>query len=390
MHLIAPMTSIGLTLFALSAAFLAYSLAGYPILVAAVGRLFPKPVRKEHQDRPVSVILPVRDGEAWLAAKLDSILSLRYPHDRMEIIVVSDGSEDRTDEIASRYGDRGVRLVRIPASGKAEALNRAIDLAEGEILFFTDVRQPLDPDCLARLVACFADPKVGVVTGELVILDGNTHEEINIGLYWRYEKWIRRQLNRAGSLLVVTGCIYAMRRELSRPLPRGTLIDDAALPVAALLSGYRIVFEERARAFDYPTALNVEFRRKVRTLAGLFQLAGMYPRLLNPFRRVGFHFWSYKFSRLLLPYALIVLAIASTSLPAPWPAYLLCAQAVLYGLAFADPVFPETWALKRVSSMARTFVTLMLAALTAAAVLFVPAERLWSQTRTRAPRTLPR
>ncbi len=385
-----PMTSIGLALFALSTAFLAYSLVGYPILIAVVGRLFPRPVRKEDQSQTVSVILPVRNGEAWLAAKLESILALRYPHDRMKIIVASDGSEDRTDEIASQYAARGVQLVRIPASGKAAALNRAIEQARGEILFFTDVRQPLDPECLSRLVSCFADPKVGVATGELVILDGNTQEEVNIGLYWRYEKWIRRQLNRAGSLLVVTGCVYAMRRALARPLPPETLIDDAALPIAALLAGYRIVFDERARAFDYPTALDVEFRRKVRTLAGLFQLARMYPALLNPFRCVGFHFWSYKFSRLLLPYALLFLAASSLSLPSPWPGYLLGAQAVFYGLALVDPMVPETWALKRPFSMARTFVMLMLAALAAAAIFFVPAERLWSRTETRSPRIRPR
>jgi len=385
-HHIVPIAPIGIAVFAVSAAFLAYSLVGYPLLLGLIGRLNPKPVRKRDESRAISVILPVRDGESWIAAKLDSLLSLRYPRDRMEIIVVSDGSEDRTDEIVARYAPLGVHGLRIARGGKAAALNHAFKHAHGEILFFTDVRQPLDADCLRHLVSCFAEAEVGVVTGELIILDGDTQAEVNVGLYWRFEKWIRRQLNRAGTLLVVTGCIYAMRRELVRPLPEGTLIDDAVLPAAALLEGRRIVFEERARAFDYPTALDVEFRRKARTLAGLFQLARVYPALLNPFKRIGFHFLSYKFSRLLLPYALLGLAAGSLGFPGPWRWYLLAAQAAFYALAVVDPVVPETWKLKRISSIVRTFATLMLASLAAAAVLFVPPERLWGQTQTRPPR----
>jgi cellulose synthase/poly-beta-1,6-N-acetylglucosamine synthase-like glycosyltransferase len=356
------------------------------LLVAALGALFPRPIRKQPAEKSVSILLPVRNGERWIRAKLASLVALRYPRELVTIIVVSDGSDDRTEEIAAEFAGERVRLERIASGGKAAALNRAMELAEGEILFFTDVRQPVDPDCLARLVACFADPEVGVATGELVILDGNTHEEAHIGLYWKYEKWIRRQLNRAGSLLVVTGCLYAMRRSLARPLAPGTLGDDAVLPARALLEGRRIVYEEAAKAYDYPTALDVEFPRKVRTLAGLFQLARLYPRLLIPFRRAGFHLLSYKYSRLLMPYTLLAALGSAPFLPRPWNYWCVGLQAAFYALAAADPAVPEASPLKRMSSLTRTFTVLMLASLAAAAVLFVPPERLWKHTEIRSPK----
>jgi cellulose synthase/poly-beta-1,6-N-acetylglucosamine synthase-like glycosyltransferase len=380
------MESLGIAVFLAAAALLAYSLAGYPLLVAVAGRLLPRPIRKQPLDKTVSVLLPVRNGERWIGAKLESLLAQRYPRELVTIVVVSDGSQDHTERIAAAYTGHGVRLERIAAGGKAAALNRAMELAGGEILFFTDVRQPLDPDCLRRLVACFADPEVGVATGELIIRDGTTRQEAHIGLYWKYEKWIRRQLNRAGSLLVVTGCVYAMRRALARPLPRGTLADDAVLPAWALLAGHRIVFEPQAKAYDYPTALDVEFRRKVRTLAGLVQLARLCPRLLNPFHRAGFHFLSYKFSRLLMPYALGAALGAAPFLPHPWNYWCLGPQIAFYALAAADPVVPEAFVLKRVSSLARTFLTLMLASLAAAAVLWVPPERLWKPAAPPGPK----
>src|SRR2546426_8455504 len=154
---------------------------GYLLLPLAFCRLSSRPIRKKLTRRSVSIILPVRDGERWIEAKLRSLLELDYPRQLMEILIVSDGSGDRTAELARRF--EGVRLIEIPRSGKAAALNVGLKQASGEILFFTDVRQRLDPSSLSNLVACFADPKVGVASGELVILDSDTSEEANNGLY---------------------------------------------------------------------------------------------------------------------------------------------------------------------------------------------------------------
>ena len=217
-------------------------------------------------------------------------------------------------------------------------MNAALAHATGEILFLTDVRQQLDPRSLANLVACFADPEVGVASGELVIREGAGLEEASVGLYWKYEKWIRKQLSRLDSVMGATGCIYAMRRQLASPLPAGTLNDDMYLPLGAFFQGYRVIFDESALAFDYPTQLASEFRRKVRTLAGVYQVIGQYPALLGPGNRMWIHFFSHKLARLIMPWAMIVAALTSLGLPAPWNLWAAGAQAAGYALAADRPL----------------------------------------------------
>ena len=180
-----------IVLFLLSVGFCAYTLCGYPLLLGLMARLRARPVRKAAWPATVSVILPVHNGERWMAAKLESILALHYPPELVEILVVSDGSTDATETIVRRFTDRAkIEFLSVPKRGKAAALNTALERGTGEILFFTDVRQELHKDSLANLIACFADPEVGVASGELVIRDGNGHEEESVGLYWKYEKWI--------------------------------------------------------------------------------------------------------------------------------------------------------------------------------------------------------
>ena len=156
-----------------------------------------------------------------------------------------------------------------------------MDHAGGEILFFTDVRQTLAADSLRNLIANFADPKVGVVSGELVILDKAGHEDAQVGLYWKYEKWLRKRLSRIDSLPGATGCIYAMRRELAGPLPPDCLLDDVYLPMIAFFRGRRLVLDETAKAYDTAISRETEFWRKVRTQAGVYQLLGWFPQLLE-------------------------------------------------------------------------------------------------------------
>jgi len=370
---------VAIPIFCLSAALLLYVLFGYPLVLLTLARLAAKPVRKEFSRRSVSIILPVRNGERWIEAKLRCLLELDYPRSLIEIIVISDGSADRTAELVRRF--EGVRLIEIPAGGKAAALNAGLAQATGEILFFTDVRQRLDPSSLSNLVACFADPRIGVVSGELLILDGSSSEEANTSLYWRYEKWIRKGLSALGSIPGATGCIYAMRRELAVPLPQDTINDDMYEPLAAYFRGYRVVLEESAKAYDDPTSLNAEFHRKVRTLAGVYQIIGQYPALLSPRHGIWIHFVSHKLGRLLLPFALIGVAIGSFWLPQPWNTLALAAQGVFYGLAAVDLILPETSFLKRVTSPVRAFVVLMAAAFCASSILFRDARTFWGPTR---------
>jgi poly-beta-1,6-N-acetyl-D-glucosamine synthase len=374
-----------LTIFIFCIAFCAYTMLGYPLLLTLLAGMRNRKVHKSPKLATVSVILPVHNGERWIAAKLNSILALDYPLELMEVLVISDGSDDATDEIVRSFTERGnIRLLAVPRGGKAAALNAGIAHATSEILFFTDVRQELSKESLANLVACFADPEIGAASGELIIRESANAEEASVGAYWKYEKWIRKQLTRVDSVLGATGCIYAMRRHLASPLPEHTLVDDMYLPLGAFFRGYRVILDDSAMAFDYPTQLASEFRRKVRTLAGVYQIIGQYPALLGPRNRMWFHFVSHKLARLIMPWALIVALLASFRLPAPWDLWALGAQFAVYGLAAADPVTSDHRRIKRLTSRARAFVVLMAAALCAVSILFVPARLLWGETRVSA------
>jgi poly-beta-1,6-N-acetyl-D-glucosamine synthase len=222
-----------------------------------------------------------------------------------------------------------------------------------------------------------------VVSGELVIGDGRTREEASVGLYWKYEKWLRKLESRIDSVIGATGCIYAMRRELAAPLPPGTLVDDMYLPLAAFFKGYRMILEDSAIAFDYPTALDAEFRRKVRTQAGVYQIIGWFPQLLMPRSRMWLTFVSHKLARLFLPFALLVAALTSFYLDDPWRTAAIATQAAFYLAALADLWVPDSAAIKRLSATARSFVVLMAAALCGALVLVRPPGEIWQQTEVR-------
>jgi cellulose synthase/poly-beta-1,6-N-acetylglucosamine synthase-like glycosyltransferase len=340
-----------------------------------------QPIQKHFTPRSVSVIIPVRNGARWLEAKLQSLLASNYPPEHLNILVVSDGSTDATNDLAAGFPDSRVHLLSLPPGGKAIAVTRALENVQGEILILTDVRQPFHPDAIRHLVACFADPRVGVATGELVIREGNSQEEFNTGLYWKYEKWIRRSLNRIDAMLGATGSIYAIRRELAVPIPAEILLDDVYLPFTAAFKGFRIYFDVEAQAYDLPTSLKSEFGRKVRTQAGVYQILQRFPALLSPFNRRFVHFLSHKFGRLLLPFALLIALGSAFFLPHPWRLLFVTPQVLFYALALADPIIAEKSPLKRLSALIHAFVVLVAAAACALSVFFRPAHLLWKETR---------
>ena len=380
------MSLLALYVFLGAAALVAYVVLGYPIALGLLSRLrSADPVRGEWSPQAVSVLLAVRNGEQWIRAKLETVLALDYPRPLLQVLVLDDGSTDRTCEIAAEFKDRGVQVLSLPARSKAAALNAGIERATGDVLFFTDVRQRLDRAALRYLTEDLCDPTIGVASGELVILDGETQQEADIGVYWRYEKWIRKRLSRLGSVMGATGSIYAMRRNLASPIPADMLVDDMFLPISAFTKGYRVIFDERARAFDNPTALGQEFRRKVRTLAGNYQIVRCFPHLLLPTHGMWFHFVSHKLGRLMLPFALLAIACATPWLPPAVRAIALLAQLAVYGLAALDGVLPENTPLKRLSSPARTFVVLMAAAFVAASILLPGRREFWQPTGVDTP-----
>ena len=314
------MTAAGLV-FVLALSAIVYAYLGYPALVALAARLRPAPaVRRAPATPDLTVLLVARDEESCLEAKLLNCLALQYPPDRLEILVVSDGSTDGTEALAEGFRERGVRLLRLrPARGKAAALNAAVAAARGEVLLLTDARQHLDPDAARQLVACLADPTVGAVSGELHLrpLAASSPSE-GVAAYWSLEKRLRRAESRLDSTVGVTGAIYALRKELFRPLDERTVLDDVAVPMEVAMAGWRVVFEPGAAAWDtLPAEPAREYRRKVRTLAGNYQLVRLRPALLDPRRnRLLWQFVSHKLARLAVPWCLLVLLASSAVLAA--------------------------------------------------------------------------
>jgi poly-beta-1,6-N-acetyl-D-glucosamine synthase len=337
-------------LFWSSLALILYAYVGYPCALALLAKLRPRKVAKHPivgSAPSISIIVAARNEARRLPARLENLLSLPYPGSR-QIIVVSDGSTDDTSDVVARFP--GVELVEIEASGKAIALNAGVARARHELLVFADARQTFSRDTLLELAANFADPDVGGATGELVLdcerqarpVDSNVAE--GVGLYWRYEKWMRRQESLIHSTLGATGAIYALRRSLWRPLPPGTLLDDVLAPMRVVLGGHRVIFDERATADDHVARDHrEEQRRKVRTIAGNYQILRLEPRLLNPFvNPVWLQYVSHKVvARLVVPFALIVLMLSSLALAGDGPVYAvaLAGQAAFYGLAAFGALF---------------------------------------------------
>lgn len=296
---------------------LAYIFAGYPLLVWLQARLWPRPVHKQAIRPTVSIIIAVRDGARFIQGKLSNLGTLNYPRERIEIIVACDGCTDATASLARHFGDPRVRVLDFRRHrGKAACLNDAVAIARGEVLLMTDVRQKLAPVALRELVANLADPSVGAAGGELLLADAETGFAHSVDAYWRYEKLIRHSESLSGSTIGVSGALYAMRRELYRPLPQGTVLDDVLVPMRVIAAGKRVVFEPRALAWDRVTQAPAEERvRKIRTLAGNCQLIQLAPWLLWPGRNPAwFRFASHKLLRLAAPWLLLALSLTSTYL----------------------------------------------------------------------------
>lgn len=374
---------IAVLILVLAVAVSLYILVGYPLLLR-VWRRFGPPVNKDFDFCPtVSVALAAYNGQDFIGKKLDNLLSLDYPPNLLDIVVASDGSTDATESIVRSYADRNVRLISVPHGGKAAALNAAMAHATGEILLFVDVRQMFDAQALRHLVANFADRTVGAVTGELRFVHSErVGEAADIDVYWKYEIWARQRHSQIDSIFNTTGCIYALRRSLAEPIPSDTLVDDAIIPLRAFFRGYRVVIDTEALAFDYGVVRGGEFRRKLRTLGGVWQAWVRMPQLFTSANRMRMHFLAHKFGRLALPWMILVGVLAAWLLPdTPIRSTLLFLALLVLVLAALDPFLPKTFALRCMSSPARSFVVLNVAALLSVLVFFVPPKILWKPTR---------
>jgi cellulose synthase/poly-beta-1,6-N-acetylglucosamine synthase-like glycosyltransferase len=297
-----------------SIAAILYAYAGYPLLMWILARLRPQRCQSALTTPSVSIVMAVHNGQSLLPKKIEHLLGLDYTNLK-EIVIVSDGSTDKTAELLSSYDNPLLKTIALADHrGKAVAVNAGMSAASGDVIFFVDIRPEIQPGTMQTMVNFFADPKVGCVAGDLLLVQDG-HDTVSAavgGLYWRYEQWIRKCEATYDSPVGVYGGCYAIRRELATVQPAGMILDDMFQPLSIIRQGYRSVFASGAFVYDkWPKSVAGEFDRKVRTLAGNFQLIQMAPWILTPQNRVLLQFVSHKLLRLIVPYLLII-ALVST------------------------------------------------------------------------------
>ena len=346
-----------------SAALVAYTYAGYPLLLALWARAFPRPISRSAIAPKIVVIVVAHNEERRIAAKIETILAQDYPPEALRILVASDGSTDGTvSQVKSRHDPRVGVIAWPQRRGKAACLNEAVAACDEEIVVFTDARQRLHPGAVRALIGNFGDPRVGAVSGELVFeTEDATGFGEGVDAYWRYEKAIRLRECVVDSTVGATGALYAIRRAIYRPIPPNTVLDDVLIPMNVVLQGYRVAFEPHALAYDHPARNAAQERvRKVRTLAGNFQLFATRPDLLLPWRnRIAFQFWSHKVLRLVCPWAMASALGAAAALASRSTLYtaLLAAQLAFWGAALVGTLFVPARSLRPVR-IAHAFLSL--------------------------------
>jgi len=326
--------------FWVSLAVCVYIYFGYPLLLWVVSRLRPRPVREADVTPLATFIIPAYNEERNIAAKVENTLSLDYPADRIEVLVMSNGSTDRTDEIVRGFTDPRVQLVALPRPGKMDALNEGARRAAGEILVFTDADFLLDHHTLREMARKFADPEVGGVCGArntTVKRDGDSTGE-GEGMYARWDKWQKVRESRIGSVFAADGLLYAIRRELYTPIVDPAQSDDMAISMRVVVQGYRLLYEPNATAYEKATVRAAEeFRRKIRitnhSVSALLKLGA--PLVTSGFYSV--ELLSHKLIRHFIAYFLIPLFIANAMLLRLSPLYILtfAGQLAVYTLALA-------------------------------------------------------
>lgn len=329
------------TIFWCAVGAIAYAYVGYPALVWALGRLFERPVRRADVTPRVSVIIAAYNEERDIAAKLENTLALDYPADRLEVIVTSDASTDRTDAIVREFAGRGVVLHRQARRlGKTAAQNAAVRVSTGDVLIFSDATTTYEPDVARRIVRPFADPEVGCVAGELVYVDrAATATGRGCASYWGYEKTLKRWESRVNGLIGVSGCLYAVRRSAYHDLARD-MSSDFVIASEVRRHGLRTVYEPEAVAFeDTNNRPSNEFRMRVRVIEQTYSALARYADLLDP-RRHGlyaFQMISHKVLRYAVAPLLLVAFAASAALAAESPFYgaIFALQALFYATALA-------------------------------------------------------
>ncbi len=321
-----------------------YAYFGYPLILVLMRTVFRRPVKKQPYEPLVTLLIPAYNEAEHIAGKIRDSLHLHYPPEKLEILVATDGSRDRTPEIARGLADGNrVQVLCFERNrGKISTLNDGVRAARGEIVVFSDATARLYPDSLRALLANFADPEVGAASGRYTVVRA---DEVGIGksedFYWKYETFLKIQESELDSTLGAHGHLHAIRRELY-PFPSpGTINDDYVIPVSVLGRGYRAVYEPDAVVYEEAREMT-GFGRRVRIMAGNVQQMREIRGLLRPLRIFPlFFFLSHKVSRLVVPFAMVGALLCNLALlGSPFYLTLLWLQALFYGLALAGWVLP--------------------------------------------------
>lgn len=367
-------------IFWLSAAALVYTYVGYPLLVYLVSRLRPIETKKSAIEPNVTVLITAYNEERDIRAKLENTLAIEYPKEKLEILVASDCSNDRTDEIVGEFANRGVKLYRQTARlGKTMAQNSAVELATGEIILFSDATTDYAPDVLRRMLPNFADETIGCVAGKLIYVD-DASSGVGKGAksYWSYETFLKQSESRACSLIGASGCLYAVRKSAYRPM-YAEACSDFLICTEIYKQNLRSIYEPEAVCFEETNRqIDKEWRMRVRVIAQTYTDLWRNLDMLNPFR-TGFYaveLFSHKFLRYAVPVFLILIFAASLILAfaSYFYALALVGQIGFYASAFIG------WSLERANRKSGVFViplyfTLANAASLAAFYKFARGER---------------
>jgi biofilm PGA synthesis N-glycosyltransferase PgaC len=324
-------------LFWLSALAVVYTYLGYPLIVTLLARLMHRPIRAAPIAPFVSLVIPAYNEASVIAHKLENSLALDYPRAKLEIVVISDGSTDGTNQLVARYADRGVRLLfEPPRRGKIAALNRAVPLTHGEIIVFSDANAMLAPSALRQLVRNFADEQVACVGGEKRVGGDRSTSARGESAYWRYESHLKRCDSAVGSAMGVAGELFAIRRARYTAVEQDSLIEDFVLSLRLVQAGWRVLFEPQAVAWEESSpSLAAEWQRRTRIAAGGFQSIVRLTGMLNP--RLGlpaFQYFSHRVLRWLAPFFLLAALAANALLwSLPFYRWTLVAQLIFYLLA---------------------------------------------------------
>jgi cellulose synthase/poly-beta-1,6-N-acetylglucosamine synthase-like glycosyltransferase len=313
--LVVILEAILVALFLISGSALVHTYFLYPVSLHVWTQFVSERETTTSDDQPsVALIVAAYNEEEIIAEKIENSLQLGYPEEQLNIVVFSDASDDRTDEIVKEYGDKGVSLIRIEGRvGKTECQNRVVDLVDEEILVFSDANSMYDPDAISKLVSRFSE-KVGCVVGELRYRESSDVEGESV--YWRYESWIKRLESRFYSLVTGNGSIYAVKSDsyVSQP---ADAISDFTEPLSVVRRGERVAYAPDAVAWEETESSAAdELQRRVRIITRSWNSIVRFQDLLNPFSttRFAYQLWSHKVLRWLSPVLLFGVLVANVGL----------------------------------------------------------------------------